>query len=85
MIYRGAGFFALVRFGSSPTPNSPSLSRQQALPATQRNAEKERQLAGKIVGVGGRGAKAYDRKKAWSSINHETHGIPSQSVSIKVY
>jgi hypothetical protein len=33
--------------------------------------EKVRQLTGRRVrGRGGRGAESYDRKKAWSSINH---------------
>jgi hypothetical protein len=39
--------------------------------------KKERQLAaGRGREGGGRGAKSYDRKKAWSSINHS---IPSDT------
>jgi hypothetical protein len=38
---------------------------------TQSKTEKERQLAdGREGGWGGRGAESYDRKKAWSSIDH---------------
>jgi hypothetical protein len=42
--------------------------RRQAVPATHRKTEKERQFAeGR---GGGRTAESYDRKEGWSSINH---------------
>ncbi len=47
-----------------PLPPLPSVSR----PATHRKTDKDRQLAD--GSEGGRGAESYDRKKAWSSINH---------------
>ncbi len=51
-------------------PPSPPPPRQYARPATHRKTEKEKRLAddgGRERG--GRGAKSFDRKKAWPSIN----------------
>jgi hypothetical protein len=51
-----------------------SRLRQQARPATRGKTEKERQLAygrgGERGEGGGRGAESYNRKKAWSYVNH---------------
>jgi hypothetical protein len=55
-----------------PYPSPPPLIR------IHRKIEKERQLADGRGGKGdGRGAKSYERKKAWSSINHS---IPSEQL-----
>ncbi len=46
----------------------PQPARKKSRPATHRKTEEESQLDG---GEGGeRGAESYDRRKAWSSINH---------------
>ncbi len=70
MIYRGPGFLAIVWFDSSPTP-SPSSSGSK-LDRQHTGTEKERQVMyWRERGEGGGwGAKPYDRKKAWSSINN---------------
>ncbi len=70
MIYRETAFLRSYDLAPRPSPPTP-LSRQQALPATHRNTEKERQLSEKRGGRRGRrGAKSYNHKKAWPFINH---------------
>ncbi len=61
MIYRGPGFLAVVRFGSSPTllPHLSSVSST----ATHRKTEKEKTCCQERGERGGRGAESYDRKK----------------------
>jgi hypothetical protein len=44
-------------------------------PLSHRKTEKERQLADERRVGGGRGAKAYDVEKAWSSINHSIFSV----------
>jgi hypothetical protein len=58
ILYRGPGFFAVVWFGSSPSPVS-KLER--------RRTEKERQLPDSRVGGGG---KSYDGEKPGPLKNH---------------
>jgi hypothetical protein len=78
MIYRGPGFLAIVLFGYSPAHPPASSVSKQALPATHRKTEKQRQLADVRGGGGGGRAKSYDSEKAWSSINHSTlYGLGS--------
>jgi hypothetical protein len=70
MIHRGPDSLVVVRFGYTRSPHPPPLPAE-ALPATLIHAEKERQVAeGKGGGGSVRGVESYDRKKAWSSINH---------------
>ncbi len=55
----------------APRPLPPPVSVSKLERATHRKIEIERQLAhGKGGEEGGRGAESYDRKKAWSSVNH---------------
>jgi hypothetical protein len=64
MIYRGPGILAVVRLGSSPTPSPPASQLDCRHTGRLRNRDNL------LTGGGGRGAESYDRKKAWSSINH---------------
>ncbi len=65
MIYRGPGFLAIVWFGSSSTPHLQSVS---STGDTQEYWERETTcLREKGGGEGGRGAKLYNHRKAWSS------------------
>jgi hypothetical protein len=65
MIYRGQAFSRSYDL-ASPHPLYPPL------PLVNGYRKKERQLARGGGGVegGGRAAGPYDRKKAWSSVNH---------------
>ncbi len=73
MIYRGPGFLAVVRCGSSPAlsplPSFCNLSLFLSLPARCQSSFLTEEV-GDWGGGGGRGAKSYDGEKAWSSINH---------------
>ncbi len=67
MIYRGQGFLAVVLVGSSPPPPPPTasyLSFSDFLCVAGRSNLLTEEGEG-----GGRGAKSFDREKAWSSIN----------------
>jgi hypothetical protein len=64
IIYRGPSSLAVVWFGSTPSPFPHSPDSKLPLPVCRWS----RLLAGE--GGGGRGAKLFDRKKAWSSMNH---------------
>ncbi len=70
MIYRGPGFFAVVRFGdlAPPPPLSPvsKLSLFLNLPVNRRSSLPK---GGWEEGVGG-AAESYGGEKAWFSINH---------------
>jgi hypothetical protein len=68
VIYRGPGFLAVVWFGSLPTP-FPLLSVYKLVRRrTGRLRKRDKLLTGE--GRKGGGPESYDRKKAWSSINH---------------
>jgi hypothetical protein len=63
MIYRGPSFLAVVRFGSLP-----ASSRQQIVSLSRYFCVSPPVilLTGKGEGGDGRGAKSYNRKKAWT-------------------
>ncbi len=68
-LYRGPGYFAVVRFGSSPTPSPSSVSNIDRR-YTRKLRMRDNLLSGRGgQGRGGRGAEAY-RKKGWSSVKH---------------
>ncbi len=67
IIYRGPGFLAVVWLAPPPPP----LTSISSTGDTYRKTERERQLFDRRVGGGGVGAKSYDSKNAWSSINHK--------------
>ncbi len=69
MIYRGPGLLALVWFGSTPTHFPPLLSAT-CLSFSVFLCVGSRAYWGRWGGGGGHGAESYDRKKAWTSINH---------------
>ncbi len=79
IIYRGPGFLAVLWFGSSPTPYSPSLS----VSSTGDTREDKRDNL--LTGEGGRGGwargKSNDRKEALSSINHSILSISGSSLT----
>ncbi len=64
MIYRGPDFLAVPP--STPPSSLPSVCWTGD---TQEDCERDKLLTGEGKGVA-RGAKSYDRKKAWTSINH---------------
>jgi hypothetical protein len=68
MIYRGQGFLAVKWFGSSPPPSPSPVSKMSLflifLCVAGRDNLRER------MGGGGRGARSYDREKAWPSTNN---------------
>ncbi len=64
MIYRGPGFLAVVWFIPPPLPSANCLSFSVFLCLAGRAYYRER------GGGGERGAKSYNRKKAWPCINH---------------
>ncbi len=68
MIYRGPGFFADARFGSSPTPSSTSPVRKLDRGQTGRLKKRDSLLTG--GGGGERRAELYHRKKPQSFTNH---------------
>jgi hypothetical protein len=60
----------MIRLLAHPTP-----------PVTRRQTEKQSQLAdGRGGEGGGRGADLYNRKKAWSSINHSIFSVPNHYI-----
>jgi hypothetical protein len=83
MIYRGPSFLAVVRLHARPVPPSPviKLSLFLSLPLCRRPSL--------LTGEGGSGARSYDRKKAWASINRLilsglwAHGIVAVAFAIK--
>ncbi len=66
IIYRGPDFLASAWFGFSLTPSPPPSPVISSIGDTYM---KTRQLVDGREG-GRRGAESYDRKEAWSSINH---------------
>jgi hypothetical protein len=56
-----------------PPPPSPSPVSRIYLRLTGRLRKGDSLLMGEAGEVVGRGAESYDRKKAWSSINHSIH------------
>jgi hypothetical protein len=68
MIYRGPGFPAVGRFGSSPTPFSPNLPLASCLIFSAFLYMLPVELTDERGGGGG--AKSYDGERAWPSINH---------------
>jgi hypothetical protein len=66
MTYRGPGFLAFVRFGSTPNPQSPTL-REQVVSLSQSSCLSPVALSD---GRGGGGDKSFDREDARSSVNH---------------
>ncbi len=69
-IYRGPGF--LVRFGSAPTPPPPPPPPVPVSKLSRRHIGRLRKRGnGRGGKEDGRGFEAYDRKKAWPSINHQ--------------
>jgi hypothetical protein len=78
--YRSAlSFSVLNALARSPVPSPRGGEESKARSATHRKAEKERQLAdGRWEGKGDeRGAKLYELKKAWSSINYSILSVPT--------
>ncbi len=82
MIYRWPGFLAVVWFGSSPTP-FPSSFRQQVVSLSKSShVSPVKLIDGRRGRWGWTRSESYDRKKAWSSINHSTlSGSKPQHVS----
>ncbi len=70
MSYRGTGFLAVERFGSTPTPLPLSPISKLLLFRSLPNVSPVELTDGRGVGGDGLGAELYDRKKAWPSINH---------------
>ncbi len=69
VIYRGPGFLAVVWFGFSHTPFSPSPVSKMSLFLNLHGVAGRAYLQGRGWG-GGQGAKSYDPEKACPSINH---------------
>jgi hypothetical protein len=69
IMYRGPGFLALLWFGFSHTPYPPK-SPVSMPDRRQAGRLRKRATCWRQRGEGGRGSESYDRKKAWSSINH---------------
>ncbi len=67
--------FAIVWFGSSPTPPHP-VSKLDRLHTGSRRLRKSDNLQKGEVEGGGRGAESRDCEKAWSSINHAVYSAP---------
>ena len=80
--YRGPGSLAVVWFGSSPTPFSPSFPPVSS--TLQRLTGRLRKRDNLLTSEGrreGEGAKSYDVEKAWSSINPSI--LSGGTISIK--
>ncbi len=66
MIYRKPGFLSVVCFGSSPHPLNPPPTS----PVSKLNWRHAGSLRKRDNLLTGKGAKSYQSKKAWSSLNH---------------
>ncbi len=69
MIYKGQTCGRMIRVLAHPPPPPPPVSKL-SLFLSLLVYRRSRFLTGEEEGSGGRGAKSYDREKAWSSINH---------------
>ncbi len=69
-IYRGPGFHAVHDYRLCAHPLPPPLPPVRSTRDTQEDWEREHNLLTGERGEGWGGAEWYDRKKAWSSINH---------------
>ncbi len=83
IIHLGPGFHTFEWFGSGPPPPAP-LSSVCSTGDTQEDWERETICWGEMGEGGGRGAKSYDRKKAWSSINHSILSVLDNKIVIFV-
>jgi hypothetical protein len=65
--------FLLLSYVSAPGPLPSPLFRQQVVSLSQSSSVSPVELSDGREGGRGRGAKSYDREKAWPSINHSIH------------